>query len=638
MNPNAPVIQQYLAANPYQAPKTQAQPKQQATASKSKGNFLTHLLPSLGGIGGAAGGAAIGTGILPVIGTLAGALIGGAVGGGGAKVGENAIEHQKLTKGVAGQAVEQGVLGAGPIKLLKGATLGTKAAIDVAKDGGGLAGAINAIGDKATTPLLGKQAAKTGAALQGEARGIKPGVTQSGAAGRVKPAQSDKINQYLNDLGAKNSAHTQVRAVADDLKSSGKQISDLVTQHDRSLSLPEVNAIKQEAITAANKTLGFNAKDPLIVDTQKRVAALAKNGNLSQAKDLRDTLDNQLKSFYSKGERNTTTTTAVENTLKGYRDGINKVLQKGVPGFKEANDRYATGLKAQDLLLKSSNPQGFKVFGVQTGVGGEGLQAAKGLAGRVLEKGSRRAENNAANSFGVGGISKRVLPVGGIQAARASIPTQQSPGQGQSQQPTDLAGAINQAQSVPQQQQSQSNPYSQENLLSDIQRDPTNATKYIDYYNQLDKIFNPVQKQAQTPFSKPSAQQYSLASSAVGSIQNVMNAIQQDPNIVNKDATPGQGLPGIGGLVSRAAGTSDYHTQLANISQAILHLQTGAAFSNEEKKAVQANLPRAGDSAETIQTKLNTLMSFLSPFIPAQQSQSGNQDLTSALLQAGGGQ
>lgn len=629
---NQPVIQQYLAANPYKAPQQTKQPQQ-------KGNFLTHLLPSLGGIGGAAGGAAIGTGILPGIGTLAGALIGGAVGGGGAKVGENAIEHQKLTNGVAGQAVEQGILGAGPIKLLKGATLGTKAAIDVAKEGGGLASALNAVGDKATTPLIGKQAAKTGLALQGEARGIKPGVTQSGTSSRLTPAQSDKINQYLNDLGAKNSAHTQVRAVANDLKSSGKQISDLVAQHDRTLSQPEIDTIKQEAQAAASKTLGFNAKDPLIVDTQKRVEALAKNGNLSQAKDLRDTLDNQLKSFYSKGERNTTTTTAVENTLKGYRDGINKVLQKGVPGFKEANDRYATGLKAQDLLLKSANPQGLKILGVQTGVGGEGLQAAKDLTGRTLNKTSQSANNNAAKSFGVGAISKRVLPVGGTQAALSSNTPQQVSQQTSLQSPTDLTGAITQAQNNTQQSQTQTNPYSQENLLADIQRDPANASKYIDYYNQLDKIFNPSQTtQTQTPVSKPSAQQYSLASSALGSIQNVMNAIQQDPNIVNKDATPGQGLPGVGGLISRAAGTSDYHTQLANISQAILHLQTGAAFSNEEKKAVQANLPRAGDSAETIQTKLNTLVSFLSPFIPSQQPQQSNQDLTSALLQAGGAQ
>jgi hypothetical protein len=92
------------------------QPQVQQT-KKKKGNFLTNLIPSVGGIGGGAAGAAIGTALLPGIGTLIGAGLGSAIGGGGGKVAENAVEGNKLTSGVAGEAALSGVLGAGPLRL-----------------------------------------------------------------------------------------------------------------------------------------------------------------------------------------------------------------------------------------------------------------------------------------------------------------------------------------------------------------------------------------------------------------------------------------------------------------------------------------------------------------------------------------
>jgi hypothetical protein len=91
----------------------------QPKAPKKKGNLLTSLIPSAGGIGGSLGGAALGTAVLPGVGTLAGALLGGALGGGAGKVAENAVEGNKLSSGVAGEAALNGVLGAGPLRLGK---------------------------------------------------------------------------------------------------------------------------------------------------------------------------------------------------------------------------------------------------------------------------------------------------------------------------------------------------------------------------------------------------------------------------------------------------------------------------------------------------------------------------------------
>ncbi len=149
--------QNYLASIPQP---TQGGGKQQQ--KQHSGNFFTHLIPTLGGTGGAIGGAIAGSAIAPGIGTLLGALLGGAVGGGASKVGENAIEHQKLTSGVAGQAAEQGILGAGPIRLAKLGTVGVKAGAEAYGAGRGLEGALTAAGNKATTSSFRNQLLKTG--------------------------------------------------------------------------------------------------------------------------------------------------------------------------------------------------------------------------------------------------------------------------------------------------------------------------------------------------------------------------------------------------------------------------------------------------------------------------------------------
>lgn len=650
-------------------------PKSQQTTAKpvqKKGNLLTNLLPAIGGGLGAVAGIP-----LDIFGGAA-SIAGGAA---GSSLGEALKEHllgQNLSaKQIGIQGLEGGALTAfQPIKAVKGASSAAKGFVSGGKTAEQVAEQTAA---KAPTSMA-TRLQKAGQGFKNDATGITTGSTLPGSSAPLRPSQADKLNQYIESVpGAKNSAHTQARAVEADVNSTGKQIGDLVKQHDRTVSAPEIQIVKDTAQQAASKSLNVNMKDPLIVGTQKRLATLGKNGTLSQTKDLRDTLDDQLKSFYTSEGRNTTTTKDVEKVLKGYRDGLDKVLTNGVPGFREANSRYATGLKALNGLDKNSNPSGFRILGVQTKMGGEGLQATKNAIGRGLDKGAQALNGGVAPAIEDGATkvataTTSALPpttLGSTLKGAATLPLRagaaplaypgrsiaqvgkqglgralgdvltKSQSQAQdsqtAQQPADLSSALMQAgdgSATDTSQQSQS-PYSIENLQSDLQRDPTNSSKYIDYYNSLDKIYNPTPKTPTSQFSKPSTQQYSLASSALDSIQKVADMIQQSPNVVNKDSeTLGQGLPLVGGLISHAAGTSDYHTQIGNIAQAILHLQTGAAFSDSEKRAVQSNLPREGDSAQTIQNKLNTLAGFLTPFLGTQTQSSGN-DLTSALQQAG---
>lgn len=93
----------------------QLYPTQQASAAagapvrEDKGNWLTRLLPTGGGLAGGAGGAALGTAILPGIGTVLGGLLGAGLGSAGGKAGQNAIEGNA----VGDDVLREGLLGVG---------------------------------------------------------------------------------------------------------------------------------------------------------------------------------------------------------------------------------------------------------------------------------------------------------------------------------------------------------------------------------------------------------------------------------------------------------------------------------------------------------------------------------------------
>lgn len=98
------------AANSVQQPQAAPQqPAQQPQQQGGGGNFLTHLLPTAGSIGGGMGGAALGTAILPGIGTIAGGILGAALGGGASKAAENEAEGKGIGNGVESSAIEGGV-------------------------------------------------------------------------------------------------------------------------------------------------------------------------------------------------------------------------------------------------------------------------------------------------------------------------------------------------------------------------------------------------------------------------------------------------------------------------------------------------------------------------------------------------
>jgi len=190
------------------------------------GGFLTSLIGEAGGTGGAlaggATGAAIGS-VVPGIGTAIGGLIGaglgGFLGGTGGQIAENVVRDDEvnISKALKAGAVE-GIMGAGPLKLLKGAAGATKAikgAESIADISKGAESAIR-------TPLLSKLpgAKEVGTKMTVTSSGLKPG-KEIGALENV-----DQTANALSELGIKGTPKQQAKQIQTKISELGKAVDD----------------------------------------------------------------------------------------------------------------------------------------------------------------------------------------------------------------------------------------------------------------------------------------------------------------------------------------------------------------------------------------------------------------------------
>jgi hypothetical protein len=603
-------------------------PQQQSHA----GNFLTHLIPTIGGTGGAIGGAALGTAIAPGIGTLLGALLGGATGGAAGKVGENAAEHQKLTNGVAGQAVEQGVLGAGPLRLAKLGTVGVKAGAEALGAGEGLAGALTAAGERANTPLLGntaKNLVTQGQAAQGRVSGISAG--QKIANKELTPQDTATMLQTLQNEGIKTgNANNTLRDVQAKLDQYGSQISDHFTGNNTPLSKTDVNNIARDYV----KSIGTS--DPRVVKEANVIANDLKN-SVTDTKGLwefRKGLDSRIPDSKMAAGDN-----VLSNQLKAVKAGRQFLADKlgAVDGMQQYHDLSEIKPFISAEAKRLNNPGG----GLIGRVAASGpVQKAEGSLGKATEHLGNALGGGESPTAGLtpGAIASRTVPIGAAQALAQSSPAQNAATQ--SPQTTGLSPDLTAALLNAQQQPTNNSPYSQDNLMADIQRDPKHASDYISTYSALDKIFNPQPSSSST--IKPTSQQYGLAQGGMNSLQQLAQLISNNPSIVERNATPGQGLPLVGSLITNAAGAGDYHALSDNVLQSLIHLETGATATPEEVKAAKGQLPQPGDSAQLQQQKIQNLMTLFQPYIQGNSGNAANSgsssDLINALLASGYGQ
>jgi len=605
---------------------------------RSGGNFLTHMFPTIGGIGGgaaggAAGGALAGTAVLPGVGTavggLLGALLGGAAGGATGKVVENKVEGKGLGSGVVGQALEQGALSAGPIRLGKAVIGGARAL----KGGAGLADALATAGEKGTAPSALRQfIANKGAQTEARAGGFGIGEKAAGSQ-PLGFYDSAAIRQTLKSEGIKpGSPEARVKAVEDALATHGQNIDTHLMTNNAVLKPAQRESIAQDFLKSISEQPGV---DEL---TLKKATTLADNF-LKQTSDVKSVvnfrrgLDKQVINF---NQNPSTALAAKQLAARNFRDVLTNATEKLAPGITKANRSYADLAKAKEFLVGANkavtdqSQGGGGVFGFLRS--NDTAQAGKSVAGSLLQK---AAPNEAKNAFGAKEIAGRALPVGALQA-ESSKPTG-TPNAGQMPPETGMIpGSPTSPGAAAGGGLDPSSPFNPTNAQTTIEHIIANGGKAKDVSDYLN-IVQAMQKlnpsgNGSPGYSKPSAAQYSQAVGGLQSIAQLEQMLGGSPGVVNKNAAPGQGLPLVGGFESGALGTSQYRALTHNILNSVARINTGAAMPpSEERFYEQTYLPQPGDSPQAQATKLANLRGFFTPIVSYSGPSTSASDLVSAL-------
>lgn len=399
----------------------------QAPKAQPKGNFMTHLLPSLtgtaGGVGGGAlGGAIAGSAILPGVGTVAGgllgALLGGAAGGAGGKVVENHMEHQALGNGVLGAGIENGVLSAGPLRLLKAGKLAAGVGREAAP---GLAesliksGASDA-GQAAAAPL------KTSAAGKLEAFGNKQLASQWGTldkptiratnpmqtvgkladAGIIKPNDAERVAAGLTGSnGVLNQA--VVRAVGSAGQVPTHNVANVMEQAIAQHGLVDTQAASvRKVVEAQLGKLGDNGTAApakvmgVMKSIEQRIADLGgKGGNYKMATPERIDQAKALQAVHNELQDSLYKTAGADKNIGGV---LTPEVRQQLINLHPGNDQWAAHV---DKNIMSSKTVGQ-------------LRSAQA----PFVKASQMIDNADANSFSTGGRLGNALSNGALPGLR----------------------------------------------------------------------------------------------------------------------------------------------------------------------------------------------------------------------------
>jgi hypothetical protein len=679
---------QILAAHRQQelARQLEEQKKKQAP----KGNLLTSLIPTGGGIGGALAGGAAGAAagsVVPVVGTAIGGLLGAILGGAGGsalgKVGENAIEGQAdLGQGVGEEALWGGVtslpLGAG-LKLARagvkaGTGIGAKTAGQLVQEAGAatVPRAFGRVGADVATqvaPVPGKVAnffskqADSAALRAAKVNGKKDALT------KFADAYGQDLGNYLRTSGMAGKGASDIKAgIINPLKQQyGAKVGTVGTTITAD-HVAAANASKLAELAAGVSTTNQKIAAGVKQELEQIFAA---HPNMT-AKEL-----NSIKSEYQKLASKRYALGA-DPTVGNINEEVAGILKKTLQHVSGDDELMNLGMQidkaskaAKIVGSGAANGQGNLTLGMtdmlSLAAGGVG-----GVPGALATMAAKRAINsprtqamiaNAGEKAGAASMraprpaGQGLLGLAGRQVAGRAL----TGGYGGQEQPQDFAGALNGVVDPSMlTDPSMSDPSLQDPYLTDpaAQSAPTNpfgisledvagqmrvAMQNGDSkgYSQLGDLYDRISEYetAQTKssagaapgYSKPSAAQYSQALTALDSVDQIerMLAGSGGSDLVNKNAAPGQDIPVVGGLVSGALGTSQYRALSKNILNSVARINTGANMpASEEAFYKQTYLPQPGDSEATKATKIANLRQF---FMPIATYSGGGTDLASVL-------
>lgn len=681
-----------------------AQPQQQ----QPKGNFLAHLLPTIGGTGGgiaggALGGAAAGTMILPGVGTVAGgllgALLGGAAGGAGGKVLENHIEHQAMGNGVLGAGIENGVLSAGPLRLIKGGAA-------LAGAGKGLAGSLiapvaahgaeQAVADTALKTA--EQPLKTSAAGKLEAWGNnqlakqwgtldKPTIRATDPSGTVgklanmgitKPLDAERIASGLTgSSGVVNKAVVAAVGSAGKVPTSG--VSSVLDKAIAENGLVDKDAASVRQVVEAQ--LGKLGTDTHANPTQvmgvmksieQRIANLGgKGGNykmatperLDQAKALqavhKELQDSLYKAAGADANVSSVLTPEVEKQLISLHPGNaqwaahvkdNIMKSKTVGDLRSAQAPFVKAHQMIDNADANSFSMGGKIGNM---LNGGGLKStAANLAANVVKDPALRVAGTTARKLAgkessslLGALSapgtKSIIrnevmgtPImsaigsamdGGKASAAPLDQAQATQGYTADQIAQMNPGGSSNDQTVTEDTSSPLNPANVEQGVQAILANGGKMSDVTAYVGLVKTLSDLKGGGAAKPLNSTQQQQAFNAQSGLQSLQQIQSTLQSNPNASLLNALPG------GSFTHRVVGTGDYDAALKNVADVIGRLRSGGAIGEQEQKNFLGMLPKAGDSPQTQQYKIQNVANLLGKFANPQGATEDPSTLLSAL-------
>lgn len=588
---------------------------------KKKKNFFLDQISTVGGIAGGIAGLPLG-----IFGAAGGAAGGSALG----EAIENAISGESLGKNVIKEGAIGGVLGAGPIKLAK-AGVGLATA--------GRAGG-RALAGEATEQVARSATERGTQKLLGGAWGLKTGAKVGSET--LTPQSAAKLQQFVaKEVGVPRTASADMVAerLVNFRKLSGANIDDIIKTADRTLAPAEKTALLGSINARVGKLVGV---DTTSKSAQTLLRQAQEPKSISELVQFRRGLDDAIN--FSRNPASPDPIT--ERLARAIRGEIDKTTSKLVPGLKTANTQYSQASKALDFVLpRAKTPGGVGLPFVSRGpaVGGTIGQRARAGVGSLVPEGQLarggvtrqagigpRATQAPSTLAGFGGLTNRGV------ASRVGAGGLLGVGNPPSPQPNNLEDALLETQGLDGelapnpdalgQATEQQSPYSRENLLADMQRDPKNADKYIAYFQSLQEIFAP-------------ANSLELNNTAIGTITDLQTGLDNLGLLEQEIGKSSGNIPVVGGVLSKIPGSPSkrLRADIDRVKQVIGKALEGGVLRKEDEEKYKRILPTVNDTDEDARLKIagirqdlqNKLRSFL-----ANQNQfsGGGNTLEDAIL------
>lgn len=651
---------------------------------KGRGGFMSSLISEGGALGGAAAGAALGS-VVPVVGTAIGGILGAGVGAFGGRLAENQVRDDRWGLGDAAKEGALSTVLSGPLRLGKyaataGKTIkGGATLTDALVDAAGAASAKKVAG-KGITNAVGNKLLGSSDNLATRALKINDSAWSTKFANRT----GEEVGQFATRFNIVGKSADEIRegvykpamkVYSEGIKAIGSvPKSDVLATMQREVAPLLKSAFPEDKVFAKSV---LKQTDDILKKYGDEIPATALNKLKTQAYNK---IDVQLADSAGKQSNN-----AYDAISNGLRKAVNEAAEKkgitidpttlkqaGLP-FKSTSmgdfgqELFGLNELTKKIDVKSRVGKGASPFGITKAAGAVGGGQIGGLPGAL----AGFAAGTAANSPKViGGTSKLLETAGnklvqggaGFNPITAGLKGQAGQGLAEAlmsaQNPVDqsfeadatmnmMKNTTNMPSSVNMMGTQYSNegdlssepvensPYTRDAMIADIQRDPANAAKYMDFYQQMAEIYTPATTEGQLE----------LSDSAIKSVTDIQSALFDIDSLGQKIQSSSVSGPITGRL--RTANPFDTEAQslqaeVDRVRQVVGKALEGGVLRKEDEVKYAKILPTTKDTKEVAANKLRELKTKLNQdlqtYLAAQQSSGKGRgqypaSLESALMQ-----